>query len=47
MQRTLSGFIKHDVENAMSEGAAISEGLNIGSKKQAASDYEARDKYLK
>jgi hypothetical protein len=34
-------------DNVMSEGAAISEGLNIGRSKQSASDYEARQEYLK
>lgn len=32
--------------NVMSEGAAIDEGLNIGSRKQAASDYKAKQNYL-
>lgn len=34
-------------DNITSEGTAIGEGLNIGSRKQAVSDYEARQNYEK
>lgn len=42
--RAASGTTPSD---AMSESEAISEGLNIGSKRQPASDYKAKEEYLK